>query len=289
MLEPHLRFLACPHCLDAPRLDARTLACPRGHTFDVARQGYVSLLAAGGRTVGGDTGSMVAARARFLERGHFAAIADVVADAGAAELARFPGPRCAVELGAGTGYYMSRLAARLDEPIGLVAVDVSTYAMRYIARHHPEAAAVVADVRGRIPVATGAAGLVLDVFAPRNSAEVDRILASGGALVIVTPEPDHLAEVAGPLGLLRVDPDKRRRLVASLPPGMRLAGETPVRFGLRLTHDDARDLARMGPAAWHQTIEETDARVRALPDPTVVTASVHVLVYRRGSREEPQS
>lgn len=65
--------LICPVCGDPLVGDGRTLRCPRGHSFDRAREGYYHLLPAGhGRSkIRGDTREMVRARRRFLERGHY--------------------------------------------------------------------------------------------------------------------------------------------------------------------------------------------------------------------------
>ena len=71
----------------------------------------------------------------------------------------------------------------------------------------------------------GAVDRVLVVFAPRNGPEIARVLRPDGRLVVVTPAADHLGELVGPLGLLRVDPDKADRLAASLEPHLRPVGD----------------------------------------------------------------
>ena len=42
-------FLACPVCGEPLVRDGRRLICQHGHSFDIARQGYVNLLRGGGR------------------------------------------------------------------------------------------------------------------------------------------------------------------------------------------------------------------------------------------------
>jgi 23S rRNA (guanine745-N1)-methyltransferase len=56
---------------------------------------------------------------------------------------------------------------------------------------------------------------VLNVFAPRDGAELRRILRPSGSLLVVTPGPDHLRELIGPLGLLSVDERKAERLAGT--------------------------------------------------------------------------
>src|SRR4051794_29521788 len=100
----HAGLLACPHCREPLEGDGDTLRCAQGHAFDVARQGYVSLIAGGGLRHHGDTRAMVEARAEFLEGGHFDAIADAAVNA-----AEVDAPGAIVDVGAGTGHYLTRL------------------------------------------------------------------------------------------------------------------------------------------------------------------------------------
>src|SRR6266496_773818 len=165
MLAEVIRYLECPYC-GAGMVDAgAALRCGRGHAFDIARQGYASLLPAGAKGGGGDTAAMVQARADFLAAGHFASLADDLARA-AEEVAgsgRVPG--CLVDVGAGTGYYLAAVLGRLPERAGL-ALDISKFAVRKAVRAHPRIGAV-ACVASRRPPGAGAAGaLVVYVLGP---------------------------------------------------------------------------------------------------------------------------
>ncbi|MFZ5869724.1 MAG: putative RNA methyltransferase [Actinomycetota bacterium] len=270
MLPDVAALLACPVCTGALDAAGRTLRCARGHAFDVARQGYVNLLTRRSRSPG-DTASMVAARDRFLRGGWYAPIADAIADA-VAEAAADGVPGAVLDVGAGTGWYLARvLDAAAEGAVGL-ALDVSPFASRRAARCHPRAGAVVADTWGRLPVRDGVAGVVLDVFAPRNAAEIARVLPPGGSLVVVTPAPEHLAELRAALGLLGVQPDKEERVAASLGERFTPVGERRVRARLHLPPDAVADLVAMGPSAWHGARGEVDG-------PVDVTASVRVARY----------
>jgi 23S rRNA (guanine745-N1)-methyltransferase len=271
VLDEVLGALRCPVCGEALAPSDGAVGCVDGHSFDVARQGYVSLLAGGRASHRGDTGPMVDARLRFLAGGHFDALAEAVTAAVPAAVG------LVVDLGAGPGWYLSELLDRRPDAFG-VALDVSKPALRRAARAHARLAAVGCDVWGALPLRDGVAAVVLNVFAPRNAAEMARVLAPGGVVVVVTASTGHLAELRRPLGLLDVDDSKEERLAAQLDPHLRVVHRRALEWPLRLSHAAARDLAAMGPSAFHLDPAALDDRIARLPDPVEATAAVSLTV-----------
>ncbi|MGH3098310.1 MAG: putative RNA methyltransferase [Streptosporangiales bacterium] len=275
MLDQVLPYLACPYCGGRFERVDRTLRCPAGHAFDVARQGYVNLLPGSARSGAGDTLAMVQARERFLASGRYAPVADAIVRAAAGS----PADGCVVDIGAGTGHYLASVLGASPGHVG-VALDRSKYAMRRAARAHARAGAVACDAWRHVPVRDDAASLLLNVFAPRNGAEFRRVLCDGGALVVVTPTARHLSELVEALDLLTVDAAKDDRVAATLDPYFGLDDREVLDVGLRLSHAEVRDLVAMGPSAYHVEPTALDRRVAALPEPMAVTLSVVVSTYR---------
>jgi 23S rRNA (guanine745-N1)-methyltransferase len=278
--------LRCPVCAE-PLAEttagtARALRCPRGHSFDVARQGYVDLLA-GRAPHSGDTAEMVAARADFLAAGHYDVISAALADAATDALGRTTADVGAyplvVDAGAGTGRHLAAVLAALPDAVGL-ALDVSKPALRRAAKAHPRAAAALADTWRRLPLADAGVAVLLDIFAPRNGAEFHRVLRPDGTLLVVTPAADHLAELVDALGLLRVDPDKADRVAGSLAGHFAEVSTTVLRARLELTRPEVSTLVGMGPSAWHTDPAALAARIAALPEPVPVTLAVRLGVHR---------
>jgi 23S rRNA (guanine745-N1)-methyltransferase len=269
-------FLRCPVCADPVRLGGGQVRCDRGHSFDIARQGYVSLTSGPGGPGTGDSAAMVMARERFLGRGHYRPLADAIAGL-AAGLDR-GAPGLVLDLAGGTGYYLAHVLDALPERNGACA-DLSAPALRRAVRAHPRAAALGADAWQRLPLADGSAALVLSVFGPRNAAEIRRVLAPGGALLIASPGADHQRELRGALGLIGIDERKATRLADAFG-GYPSADVRAVRYQLRLGRADLTDLVAMGPSARHIAAGALADRVAALPDPVTVTVDVEVRSYR---------
>ncbi|MEU1983350.1 putative RNA methyltransferase [Nocardia sp. NPDC019395] len=267
--------LRCPVCGRGLVCVDRVLRCELGHSFDIARQGYVSLLTAAAGKLAGDTAEMLDARAAFQSTGFFEPIAAAIAEA--AVVSRPPGgDEVIADIGAGTGYYLARVLNGFPAARG-IAVDIAKPAGRRCARAHRRAAAVVADVWRGLPVRDHTLTAALSVFAPRNPESVARSLAPGGRYLVVTPTVRHLGELIGPLGMVTVDPDKERRLAESMSGLFTRLDSSMVEYSMSLTRADIARLVAMGPSAHHAAA--AGDRIDRLPEPFEVTASVTVGTY----------
>jgi 23S rRNA (guanine745-N1)-methyltransferase len=279
MLSDVAGLLTCPACGSDFQPPASALRCANGHSFDIARQGYVNLLPGGAKPGTADTADMVQARHAFLSAGHFAPLARLIADLAASSA---PEGGCVLDAGAGTGYYLRAVLDRLPAiepgPVGL-AMDISARALRRAARAHPRIGAVVWDVWQPLPVRSSGISVILNVFAPRNGPEFRRVLKNDGALIVVTAAQGHLAELVQGAGLLTVDERKEDRLAATLGRHFTVGHRDDHAISLSLSHADAAALAAMGPAASHVPPEELRRRVAALPEPVTVTAAFRGAIY----------
>ncbi|MGY3321121.1 putative RNA methyltransferase [Arthrobacter sp. TE12232] len=293
--------LLCPVCRTSLRSSdagAPTLQCGAGHSFDAAKQGYFNFLVGKGTVFEADSADMVAARFDFLSAGHYQPLADAVAEVSLPALAASAGGRPTVlDAGTGTGHYLRTLLDRFDQdraesegadperpPAGSVSaaaigLDISKFALRRAARMNPEALNVAGDVWQPLPVQDNAVDVVTVVFAPRNAPEFARVLRPGGRLVVVTPRPGHLAEIAGQTGMLGIEPAKDERLAASLGTHFAPVGTRDLDLALSLSPRDVTNLALMGPAGHHLDRSALAALEAGLPPRTAVSARFRISVF----------
>jgi 23S rRNA (guanine745-N1)-methyltransferase len=277
-LDLVLPMLRCPVCGARLLRVTAALRCPARHSFDIARQGYVSLLT-GARPTSGDDAPMVRARCRFLKAGSYAPVRAVTTEL-AGRTAR--PPSTVVDVGCGTGYYLAGVLDAMPAARGL-ALDSSVSALRAAARAHPRAGAAACDVFRPLPLGPKSVDLVLNVFAPRNPAEFHRILHPDGRLIVTRPGAEHLAQLNHHVErMLSIDPAKEQRLHRALDPYFEAVHTERVDYTTHLTPREAVDLVLMTPSARHLTIDDLDHnKPGALP--AEVTVSVLATAYRTRS------
>jgi len=206
-------------------------------------------------------------------------LAALAADASCTAAPPLTGGGLAVDAGAGTGYYLSAVLEAAPDAHGL-ALDVSKFALRRAAGAHLRAGAAACDIWRGLPLRSGCADLLLDVFAPREPAEFSRVLAPDGTLVVATPTARHLADLVTALGLVTVDGRKQERLAEGVSAHFTREHREELDVPLSLAPGEAAALVGMGPSARHLAAEEIADRVGALGDPVAATASFDVSLYR---------
>src|SRR5690606_24198251 len=186
------RMLICPICRgDLHKVD-NCVACPPNHPFDRARQGYLNLLPVQHKNSRdpGDNQAMVEARRRFLDGGHYAPLAERLA-----QLAAERSPSRWLDIGCGEGYYTAQLAQALPDAEGY-ALDISREAVKRACKRAPQLEWLVASM-ARVPLADASCDLLASVFSPLDWTEARRLLAPGGGLLRMGPTREHLWELRG--------------------------------------------------------------------------------------------
>lgn len=273
--ETLAEWLSCPVCAQplAPA-GPTVLGCAHGHRYDLNKRGYATLLSPRSRVVG-DSGPMLDARARVLERGTYAPIVDALN----AALDMTVRTNRIVDAGAGTGYYLRSLLSTRPTARGL-ALDLSPAAVARAVRGSDVIDGVVADTWRPLPVRDGIADVILNIFAPRNLPEFHRILAPEGMLIVVVPRQEHLHELREDGRMLDVPADKVATLVESTASRFTHTASTEVTFEIVYDATLAESLVAMGPSAHHVRDVGSDMTDSAdISAHSTATVAVDVLTF----------
>lgn len=180
-------MVICPVCNAALQRGNTVWHCENGHSFDVARQGYVNLLTVQQKHSlhPGDTREMVVARRNFLDAGHYFPIAQTVSRL-LAEYAHES--QSVLDVGCGEGYYLSNLA-QIPTRVG---IDISKEAVRYAASRD-KAATWLTATAAHLPFEDGSFDCLLSMFALTAEAEFCRVLKENGVFIQVLAGKHHLS------------------------------------------------------------------------------------------------
>ncbi len=172
--------------------EERRVFCPRGHSFDVARSGYVNLLQPQDRRSKqpGDTSGAVAARRRLHDRGVTGPLLKGIAGMLAASKSDV-----VLDVGCGDGFYLGTLASQTG--FAAHGVDISIRAVDSAARRYPECEWVVANADRFVPYADSSFSIVLSITARMNAVEFRRVVRDDGRLLVALAAPDDLIELRG--------------------------------------------------------------------------------------------
>jgi 23S rRNA (guanine745-N1)-methyltransferase len=253
--------------------EERRVVCRGGHSFDIARSGYVNLLQSQDRKARrpGDSPEALAARRRLLARGVTAPLVDAVVG-----LLALTGEDAVLDVGCGDGDHLAAIAERFGcEAHG---VDISAAAIDAAAKRHPRLRWVVANADRFLPYAEASFRAVVSITARMNAPEFRRVLRGDGTLLVAVPAPDDLVELRRAAlgeGVLR---DRVERTIATFAPRFTLARHERIRHVARL---DAAAVADVMTSAYRALRANERARLAAIGD-IDVTQSRDVLLFRPG-------
>ena len=220
--------LICPICEEVFAMHGSSLACERGHCFDIASAGYVNL-ASSKQAGGGDSKPLVSARTAFLSAGYYERFSDEIN-----KLAqKYAHSGVIVDAGCGEGYYSNRVAVAAEADV--CGFDLSKFAVLAAAkaakRNNINSTFAVAGIFD-MPLRDECADMVINLFAPCAADEFSRVLKHGGYLIVAGAGERHLE------GLKRViyDTVTKNETRADLPdiPSLSLVESARVSYNINI-------------------------------------------------------
>lgn len=253
-----MSILRCPVCsADLVRRDT-CYACANNHSFDIARQGYVNLLLSSQRpsAAPGDSAEMIADRRAFLEAGHYDPLRERIVACLNAREARLDHPQRILDLGCGEGYYTAAFTAQADAgtPVREVyALDIAKPALAIAARRNRAITWCVGTSKA-LPFHDGSLDTILNIFCRPHAKETQRVLATGGRLLVVGPAAGHLHELREVL-YPQVHEEESHMLPQLLAEGFNLEHSEQLSVPMTLQAAEIGHLARMTPHYWRAPTE----------------------------------
>ena len=205
--------------------------CAKGHSFDVARSGYINLLQPQDRRSKnpGDSAKAVAARRRLHDQGVTAPLLRAMV-----EMTAVTPQQTVLDAGCGDGFYLGSLAR--EKRCAGYGIDISNPAVRAAAQRYPECEWIVANADRFVPYADKSFSLVLSITGRMNAAEFRRVLRDDGRLLVAIVAPGDLIELRGH------GQDRVARTVETFAPYFVLTDQRRATRHANLDEDAVRDV-----------------------------------------------
>ena len=271
-----MSILICPVCGGNLEKTEHSYVCVKGHSFDIARSGYVNLLLSKhvGKTVHVDNKLMVNARREFLEKGYYAPLMDALCD----KAEEFFKGRVLLDAGCGEGYYTTAIYERFEKSdiaAVMFGIDISKAAAEAAAKRKNSITFAAASVF-HMPVADLSCDMLVTMFAPYCGEEYLRVLKKGGIMIMAIPSEDHLWELKQAI----YDTPYKNKVKPYELDGFDLADKVRITYDMQIdNHDDIMSLFSMTPY-FYRTGREQQERLAGI-NSICTKADFELLIYRR--------
>ncbi|ELT4631785.1 methyltransferase domain-containing protein [Acinetobacter baumannii] len=267
--------LMCPVCRQRLELVSKTWRCEQGHSYDIAKQGYVNLHVVQHKHSKnpGDTPESVDARRAFLQGGYYQPLQQAVV-----HLLKDLKAKMVLDIGCGEGYYTSAMQQVVEQCIG---VDIAKNAVQRAAKLNDKVTWVV-GTGATLPVIDQSMDVCTSLFSPIPQTEILRVLNDDGYLIVVTPATDHLYAMREAL-FEQVNPHTPQKFVEQLQDLFELKEQQVIDAPLVLDQQALKNLIAMTPYAYKASPErrmqlEQKAHLQ-------VTASFQIYLFQKRNKK----
>ncbi|EOD4266620.1 methyltransferase domain-containing protein [Acinetobacter baumannii] len=267
--------LMCPVCRQRLELVSKTWRCEQGHSYDIAKQGYVNLHVVQHKHSKnpGDTPESIDARRAFLQGGYYQPLQQAIV-----HLLKDLKAKMVLDIGCGEGYYTSAMQQVVEQCIG---VDIAKNAVQRAAKLNDKVTWVV-GTGATLPVIDQSMDVCTSLFSPIPQTEILRVLKDDGYLIVVTPATDHLYAMREAL-FEQVNPHTPQKFVEQLQDLFELKEQQVIDAPLVLDQQALKNLIAMTPYAYKASPErrmqlEQKAHFQ-------VTASFQIYLFQKRNKK----
>lgn len=269
------QVLMCPVCRQSLNLTERTWRCEQGHSYDVAKQGYVNLHVVQHKHSKnpGDTPESVDARRAFLQGGYYQPLQQAVV-----ALLKQLDVKAILDIGCGEGYYTSAMQQVVEQCVG---VDIAKNAVQRAAKLNTEVTWVV-GTGATLPVLDHSMDACTSLFSPIPQTEIARVLKDDGYLIVVTPASEHLYAMREAL-FEQVNPHTPEKFVEQLQDLFELKQEQIIDAPFVLDQQALKNLIAMTPYAYKASPERRSQLEQQ--SQLEITASFQIYVFQKRNKK----
>lgn len=272
--QEHEGALQCTIChSEMTVMDSKSLVCEKGHSFDLAKQGYVNMLQKQVSTMYDHT--LFDARKRiihdykFYDKVHqkISKIIDEALQEGG----------LVFDAGSGEGTHLNAIFNHLDkDSIHGIGLDISKDGIVMAAKNYSDLNWLVGDLT-QTPFKEHSQDIILSFLSPANYSEFKRIMKPNGLLIKIIPGSHYLKEIREHLS----DEDKEYEntdTVNLMKNKVDVISEERVTYEREVDEEVLRDILTMTPLTWHISESQIESILKNHHE--IITVDLHIILAK---------
>lgn len=273
----------CPICNSSMRVfELKSLICSNNHTFDFARQGYINLLTHSVKTKYGKQ-LFEARRKLIVEGGFFEPLTQAIAEVIKKQVVIKKGTVFILDMGCGEGSHLSNLCNMISSDpkttVTGVGIDLSKEGILVASKDYTNKIWCVADL-ANTPFKDKQFDVILNILAPSNYAEFNRLLKANGFVIKVVPQSGYLKE----LREVFFDQSEKQsysnvETVDLFNENLHSVNSLRIRYTMNLDNSLIHSLVQMTPLTWTTSEERVKSFLER--NSAEITVDLDVLIGRK--------
>jgi 23S rRNA (guanine745-N1)-methyltransferase len=254
-------------------MDSKSLVCENGHSFDLAKQGYVNMLQKQVSTMYDhalfDARKRIIHDYKFYDKVHqkISKIIDEALQEGG----------LVFDAGSGEGTHLYAIFNQLDQDyIHGLGLDISKDGIVMAAKNYSDQNWLVGDLT-QTPFKEHSLDIILSFLSPANYSEFKRIMKPNGLLIKIIPGSHYLKEIRKHLS----DEDKEYEntdTVNLMKNKVDVISEERVTYEREVDEKILRDILTMTPLTWHISESQIESILKNHHE--IITVDLHIILAK---------
>ena len=253
----NISLFKCPICgKDMKVNEAKSLTCSDNHSFDLAKKGYVNLLASSRKDEYNN--EMLEARKQVCDRGFFDPLLEKINNLILETASDFQSKSIKIlDVGCGEGTHLAKTLINLEksgkfipESITGIGIDISKEGIQIASKSYHHIVWCVADL-ARIPIKDNQIDIILNILSPSNYNEFRRVLVNKGLLLKIVPGTNYLKELRS---IFYDQTDKEiysnEQVIKHFSNSFNIIDKSQIKYEFAVTKESLEEIIKMSPLSW---------------------------------------
>lgn len=249
LIRNNQRIFKCPVCGGKMAMENHSsLVCDNSHCFDLSKTGYLNLLASRGSVL--YSKELFEARRQVCLNGFYDPLIE--------ELGKIALNHCdsigiknpaILDAGCGEGSHLSGLSGRLSGALkcSMFGTDIAKEGIKTASKNDEDILWIVAD-SAKLPFENSSFHVILNILAPANYQEFERLLAPDGIIVKVAPGKSYLEELR--LLIFKSNSYSSDRVVDLFSNKLEIISKQSLKYRFAVDKAVLPQLLKMTPLTW---------------------------------------